>query len=574
MLSLSHLLVELSQWPDPDSRTLARRGSQELGLRDFLSAVEQFMELAQSRPERRWGIYLEDSYHFALCFLGLLQAGKVPVVLPTAQPDFLAQLSSEIDLVLLDSHSNSLALPQLVFEEPARRELPGSFLSLDLELSKFVLFTSGSTGLPKKIEKRLSQIDCELQTLEALWGGEVAEAVFLSTVSHQHIYGLLFRVLWPLCSGKIFDTRLYNYPSDLAEAMGHCERAVLISSPSHLNRLPELMDLGAQKSRIAALFSSGGPLSHHAAIALGQALGRAPWEVFGSTETGGVAYRCQDERVDSKLWKAFSGLKFRIESSGKLALRSPYLEEDSWYEMEDLARGADDDLFELLGRADSVVKVEGKRVSLKEIETRLAMSGWVADVRALLITESRAYIAVVLALSPEGMTFVHEQSEAALKTALKQELSAYFERVLLPRKWRIVLQMPVNHQGKTTRKDLEALFLDENIVKPIVLSVVESQNRVEMDLRVPESIRYFRGHFRDHPILPGVAQVDWAAEYAKLYFQPSAPFRRLEVVKFHEFILPQAKVKLTLSYRPEQQKVTFTFSGEDCKHSSGRIIFE
>ena len=130
------------------------------------------------------------------------------------------------------------------------------------------------------------------------------------------------------------------------------------------------------------------------------------------------------------------------------------------------------------------------------------------------------------------------------------------------------------HQGKTIRRELEALFQEENIVKPLVLSVVESENRVEMVLQVPESIRYFKGHFPDHPILPGVAQVDWAAEYSKQYFQPSAPFRRLEVVKFHEFILPQAKVSLVLSYRPEQQKVTFTFTGEDCKHSSGRIIFE
>ncbi len=579
MLSLSNLALELSEVPAPHLKTLALSGSQELSLEEFMWGLDQVLELVESRPERRWGVYLHDSFRFALVFFALLQAGKIPIVLPNAQPDFLAKLNSELDLLLLDPGQpalNTTALPCLEFPELDRKARTGRVYSpLNLERSRFVLFTSGSTGEPKKVEKKLAHIDCELKTLEAMWGRDTGDAVFLSTVSHQHIYGLLFRVLWPLCSGRTFDTQLYSHPSDLSERVRSCRRAVLVSSPAHLNRLPGLINLEAQGSRISAVFSSGGPLNREAALSLGQTLGRGVFEVLGSTETGGVAYRCQGKQQDSTLWQPFPGLDVKVETGGqRLRLKSPYIDGDSWYTMEDMARLTGDGRFELLGRADRVVKVEGKRVSLNEIETRLEMSELVELARALVLRESRSSIAAVLTLTPEGKEFVAFQSKAALKAVLKEELAKYFERVLLPRKLRILPEMPTNHLGKTTGEELEALFQDESLVKPIVLSVVQSENQVEMDLQVPEDLRYFQGHFPGHPVLPGVAQVDWAADYGMQYFRPQAPFSRLEAVKFHEFILPKAQVKLTLTYRPEQQKITFAFTGEQCKHSSGRIIFE
>ena len=50
-------------------------------------------------------------------------------------------------------------------------------------------------------------------------------------------------------------------------------------------------------------------------------------------------------------------------------------------------------------------------------------------------------------------------------------------------------------------------------------------------------------------------------------------FKGLEALKFFQFILPDSKVKLTLTYKPEKQKLYFSYQGDKGKYSSGRIVF-
>ncbi len=87
--------------------------------------------------------------------------------------------------------------------------------------------------MPKRIEKTLDQFEQEIETLEATWGLRIGRATILATVSHQHIYGLLFRVLWPLMTGRCFDACLYRYPDQLLTQIQRRPSSVLISSPAH-----------------------------------------------------------------------------------------------------------------------------------------------------------------------------------------------------------------------------------------------------------------------------------------------------------------------------------------------------
>lgn len=564
MLRLAELLTGLSSQP---ARVISYEGSKERNSADFLTQVGQFRELVQDQGHR-WGVYLQNSCDFAACFMGLLAAGKQPVILPNAQPSFLSQLGHELDAVLLDQPREGEHYFSLEQLPEVRAEFDWT-LPPDLTLA---LFTSGSTGKPKKIEKTLANIESELATLESVWGSLTEGAVSFSTVSHQHIYGLLFQVLWPLCSGKAFDAQIYSYPSDLFQRLVAFPKAILVSSPSHLNRLPKLVELEPHGSRISALFSSGGPMDRRAALQIRDRLKRGVTEVFGSTETGGVAYRTQSENTDSKLWLPFEVVELRSET-GKLSIRSPYVDPNSWYQMEDRVALAEDGRFELLGRADRVVKIEGKRVSLDEIESRLKASELVQQARALVLTGPRSSIGVVLVPSERGKEMMDKGETPGLKGVLKEELGSYFERVLLPRKWRVVEELPVNQQGKTTQDNLRMVFEEDKIEMPVVLAVREAGQEVEMDLLVPEDTRYFDGHFPGRPLLPGIAQVDWAADFGQQYFQPAGPFRGLEAVKFHQFIEPNTKIKLALKYRPEKQKISFAFTGDNAKYSSGRILF-
>ncbi|MCV6071529.1 AMP-binding protein, partial [Escherichia coli] len=71
---------------------------------------------------------------------------------------------------------------------------------------------------------------------------------------------------------------------------------MLVSSPALLKRLNEEHNPVA----IRCVFSSGGPLPNQAAQHSHLLFGSLPIEVFGSTETGGIAYRQQ--HVASTPW--------------------------------------------------------------------------------------------------------------------------------------------------------------------------------------------------------------------------------------------------------------------------------
>ncbi|MCV5649239.1 AMP-binding protein, partial [Escherichia coli] len=72
---------------------------------------------------------------------------------------------------------------------------------------------------------------------------------------------------------------------------------------------------------IRCVFSSGGPLPNQAAQHSQLLFGSLPIEVFGSTETGGIAYRQQ--HVACTPWTLFPGVEAELNHEHCLKLRSP-----------------------------------------------------------------------------------------------------------------------------------------------------------------------------------------------------------------------------------------------------------
>ena len=79
-----------------------------------------------------------------------------------------------------------------------------------------MLYTSGSTGAPKEVVRQVHNVEAELAVLESLWGADVGTARVYSTVSHRHVYGMLFSVLWPLLQRRPFATFRLEYPEQLS----------------------------------------------------------------------------------------------------------------------------------------------------------------------------------------------------------------------------------------------------------------------------------------------------------------------------------------------------------------------
>ncbi|WP_239683740.1 AMP-binding protein [Stenotrophomonas maltophilia] len=132
----------------------------------------------------------------------------------------------------------------------------------------------------------MDQLAREVDALQAAFGAQLEGVQVHGTVSHQHIYGLLFRVLWPLAAGRLIHPRRF-FHEDLVGALAGTD-TVLVATPAHLKRLPEQLDWASLHGRLRAVFSSGGPLPEEAARQVRQWLGVAPTEVYGSSETGGI----------------------------------------------------------------------------------------------------------------------------------------------------------------------------------------------------------------------------------------------------------------------------------------------
>src|ERR1700761_8681364 len=396
------------------STAVAWRAGEPLSAADFAREVAAWRDLLAKQPGARWALFAEDTFEFAAALFGAWHAGKTVIVPGDMQDDTVTRLRADCEGFLGD-------LPGALAPAAPAPARETSFATLDRKAPRRVVSPSAPGGEPLAIPKRLAQLDAEVHALEQRFGAlcdtglapvnlaqetvdaggagagleraaDVDDAPLVwATVSHQHIYGLLFRVLWPLAAGRPFAAERLAFNEEIAQRI--TMPAVLVASPAHLRRLPEAADWSAARANLRAVFSSGGPLPPEAAGSALALLGAAPVEVYGSSETGGVAWRQRARHGDT--WQPLPGVEFRVED-GELAVRSPHLPDLPWGRTSDRATPAGDgmDGFELHGRADRIVKIEEKRVSLTALEQRLAASADVAEARVLMLADESAVVDV------------------------------------------------------------------------------------------------------------------------------------------------------------------------------------
>ena len=83
----------------------------------------------------------------------------------------------------------------------------------------------------------------------------------------------------------------------------------------------------------------------------------------------------------------------------------------------------------------------------------------------------------------------------------------------------------------------------------------------------------FQGHFPDDPILPGLAQVDWAIRLGEQAFGPLGAFTGLSNLKFMQIIKPGESIELQLTHNAAKGALAFEFLGDSGRKSSGIINF-
>ncbi len=322
-------------------------------------------------------------------------------------------------------------------------------------------FTGGSTGRPRQWPKTLRNVLGEAGFQGKFHGIGPADRI-LATVPPYHIYGFLFSVALPLVSGAGVAAATPGFPREIRDRLAGEGATVLVSVPAHYRAVGAGEKLESLPLRMA--ISSAGRLETEDEAAFFRISGIPVTEIFGSTETGGIAWRRTSGGIPEL--RPFPVIKWKTDAEERLLVRSPFLAPDTPRDPEGFFRAGDrvrllpQGGLEFLGRADGVIKVGGERVDLEEVRRAVLSVDGVRDACILSLPDpggrENRIGALVAAIHDPGLdsTAASEMNPGRIKAALSDRLPA----AALPRLIRICDLLPLTPSGKIDRNAAAALF--------------------------------------------------------------------------------------------------------------------
>ena len=190
-----------------DGRPITRRDF----ARDVLCAARALVGL----DGQRIAIDEGHPYRFAVLLNAVLWSGCTPVLFPGRGAQFEA-LKDAYDAVLVDASDGVTVYPKLTLVVKMDAEpLTIESLTKPDATRPIRLFTSGSSGTPKCIEKTVGLMDREAEVTTRLFGAVTEGAVVQSTVDPRHLYGLTFNIWFAFSAGRPIATTRRVYHAQL-----------------------------------------------------------------------------------------------------------------------------------------------------------------------------------------------------------------------------------------------------------------------------------------------------------------------------------------------------------------------
>lgn len=320
----------------------------------------------------------------------------------------------------------------------------GNFDDLILQSEDFraLFFTSGTTGTPTGALKTFDNIDIDLDDLVKIFD-KFSVTNVVATVPFIHVYGFLVGLMLPYKLGVDLVFKEHFLPHDLLEVA--TKGSLVVTTPLYIK---SLIQLDEQKDLKDVVFvSSTGPLSSEIAKEFIEKFNTTLIQIFGSTETGSIAYKMQDD----ELWQPFESVEISLNSQGLLGIKSPYVsplllqnnkleKTDSQIQSFDYA-SVEDGKFKLIGRDIHIIKVAGKRYSTIQIEDILEQIEGIN--KAFVYVEHRKN-----ELKDEVLkVFIESQREVKSKE-IKEILKQNFGHINIPLELAVVDKIPTTAMGK------------------------------------------------------------------------------------------------------------------------------
>jgi len=578
---------------------------------EFRLDVAHLCARLEAEPSGGWLLLSDDAYAFAVGLFALWHSGRHAILPPNEQPRTLRDLLARSNGVVTDR-------PESVEGAASLHPLLGgaagevnALAALDADALAVELYTSGTTGTAKPVAKLIRHLAAEVNELAECWDSLAGSATVFSTAPHHHLYGLLFGVLWPLCSRRVFYTHHFLHVGEVVPRLLETEAFVLVSVPTTLKRLARHAGAARLAGGCRAIFSSGGPLPEQTAHEIAALVGAPPIEVLGSTETGGIAWRQQAPDDPTALWTPQPSVRItREEPGGLLRVDSPYVSVGggngsgnggvngsgngngregrsegyvAGYVTGDRIELHEDGRFVLQGRADQIVKVGEKRLDLAHMAASLRAHEWVEDVAlATIDRDGELRVAAVVVPSSLGDQVARRDGRGHFSREIRSSLTLAFDPILHPRYWRVVAELPADARGKVSLGAIRRLFNapDEAVGadnRAEVLDEIRGADFVERACRVPLDLGCFPGHFPKVPVVPGVLQLDWALELAAQILGHPPRVAEIESLKLASPLRPGQAFRIRSRVSGDakgESKVEIRLWSEADVYAVGRIRLE
>lgn len=443
--------------------------------------------------EERIAFLLHPGFDYVSVQWGVWQAGGIAVPLCVDHP------LPSLQYVLEDTTAKSLIVhPE--FEEmliPLAKELGISLLSMDrldfppgatlpefpLDRRAMILYTSGTTSLPKGVVTTHRNIESQIQTLVNAWEWQ-AEDHILNVLPLHHVHGIINVISCALWSGACVEFLPKFSPQAVFKAFSRGEINLFMAVPTIYYKLINYwknMGAAEQKNLSDRLASFRLMVSGSAALPVSvledwkRISGHTLLERYGMTEIGmALSNPYRRERRPGHVGLPLPGVELRLVQEngqvagegeeGEIQIKGPnvFLEYwqkpeatsksfiDGWFRTGDMAI-LNNDSYRILGRNSvDIIKSGGYKISALEIEEVLRSHPAIKDCGVVgLPDEEWGEVVAASLVCPDQKPDVKKVDQW-----LRTKLPAY----KVPRRYIFQEDLPRNTIGKVTKNALKAFF--------------------------------------------------------------------------------------------------------------------
>lgn len=525
-------MLEIFSTNKYDNEIALINGSKSITYKTLKNIIAGYIEILKDKKDNVI-ISTENNYYFIIQFFASVFSKK-NIYLIT---DKTRLNTINIDYDILDCN---------LFSESKDYKFPE--INPDNIIINF--FTSGSSGKPKLIKKSLFNLISEGQDIGKEFNLKGQNLTVMSTTTMCHLFGLTFHLMVPICNRLKIITETVSYPESVNKKSN-----ILVSTPTFLSSiLKHNMQFEISPEYI---ISAGSKLKEEIFEILEK--NSKIIEIYGSTETGVIAHKT----LHNATFELFKNVNVKVHENN-VEVISDYVFEKN-ITINDMVNVNNRQLT-IQNRTDRLFKIYEKRVCADELENYLNKNKLI---QSSYITKSGEKLVCLCTLSTEGQNFFLQNGITPTIKNLKKDLSQYSE--IIPQRWKFIDVIPMNKMGKINKSLISHIF-NVNLSLPLILGREIFANGIIYKIFFYKNCDFFKGHFQDFPLVPGLAQLYLAKEFANAYFELNLGQGQWKKIKFSNIIIPESIIYLKLEKTIKH--VTYEYYDDNKKYASGIFLCE